>query len=119
MNTIETISEKEILLTDMTNDEWQERFAIFRRKAEKSKTRNMRVPRSPLIRDITKWQSYCFYINDVLNTIRNGDSDYCYHMCQIEDLLRFEPTDLEAEWLPEYRCFRVYLRNSNNLFACT
>ncbi len=37
----------------------------------------------------TSWQSYCSYINDVLNNIRAGQVDYCYFIFQIIDLLKF------------------------------
>lgn len=39
----------------------------------------------------TAYQSYCSFINDVLSTIRRGETDYCYFIYQIADLLQFEP----------------------------
>lgn len=39
----------------------------------------------------TAYQSYCSFINDVLATIRRGETDYCYFIYQIADLLQFEP----------------------------
>lgn len=63
----------------------------------------------------TSYQQYCSFINDVLTSIRMGETDYCYYIYQIADLLRFEPT-LEVRlccedrlcpyfmvWLPERR----------------
>ena len=39
----------------------------------------------------TSWQRYKQYINDVLRTIRNKETDYCYYAYQVQELLRFEP----------------------------
>lgn len=63
----------------------------------------------------TAYQNYCSYINDILTNIRLGNTDYCYYIYQISDLLRFEPelmTQLCTEdrlcpyfkvWLPKRR----------------
>lgn len=59
----------------------------------------------------TQYYYYVQGINSILNTIRgkNGESDYCYNLDQIRDLLRFEHDRLQSEWMPDYRCFRVWL----------
>lgn len=39
----------------------------------------------------TTYEYYRKFINDVLRNIRNGETDYCYELYQIRELLRFEP----------------------------
>ena len=41
--------------------------------------------------DTTQDGYYCNYINDVLRNIRNGERDYCYHIYQVTELIKFEP----------------------------
>lgn len=50
----------------------------------------------------TTWQSYCSYINDVLNNIRAGQIDYCYYIYQILDLLKFHFNDLRTKYCDGY-----------------
>ncbi len=50
----------------------------------------------------TNWQSYCSYINDVLNNIRAGQVDYCYYIYQIIDLLKFHFNDLRTKYCDGY-----------------
>lgn len=51
---------------------------------------------------ITNWQSYCSYINDVLNNIRSGQEDYCYFIYQIQDILKFHFHDLRTKYIDGY-----------------
>lgn len=50
----------------------------------------------------TNWQSYCSYINDVLNNIRSGQTDYCYYIYQITDLLKFHYDTLKTRYCDGY-----------------
>ncbi len=50
----------------------------------------------------TSWQSYCAYINDVLQNIRRGQIDYCYFIFQIQDLLKFHFDDLRTRYRDGY-----------------
>ena len=50
----------------------------------------------------TSWQSYCSYINDVLNNIRSGQVDYCYYIYQILDLVKFHYDTLKTKYCDGY-----------------
>lgn len=50
----------------------------------------------------TSWQSYCSYINDILNNIRSGQVDYCYYIFQILDLIKFHYEDLRTKYCDGY-----------------
>ncbi len=104
----------------MTDEEWQEYFSELRDKTKPCSERRMKTTYSIWVngcQDITyfaycgdtEWQYYCKFINSVLRVIRSGECDYCYHIYQISDLLRFEHDRLKAVWLPEQQCFEVSL----------
>lgn len=59
----------------------------------------------------TSWQSYCSYINDVLNNIRAGQVDYCYFIFQIIDLLKFHYNDLRTKYCDGY--WQVWLERQD------
>lgn len=50
----------------------------------------------------TSWQSYCSYINDVLNNIRMGQVDFCYYIYQIMDLAKFHYDSLRTKYCDGY-----------------
>ena len=50
----------------------------------------------------TNWQEYCSYINDILRNIRDGETDYCYYLFQILDLLRFHYDELRTRYCDGY-----------------
>lgn len=50
----------------------------------------------------TSWQSYCSYINDVLDNIRMGQTDYCYFIYQIMELARFHYNTLRTRYRDGY-----------------
>ena len=50
----------------------------------------------------TSWQSYCSYINDILNNIRSGQVDYCYYIYQILDLVKFHYNTLKTRYCDGY-----------------
>lgn len=58
----------------------------------------------------TQYKTYCKFINGILSSIRSGGKDYCYFIYQIAELLRFEKNGLMAKWLPEDKCFEVWLK---------
>lgn len=105
---------------EMTDEEWQIYFSKLRDKIKPSSERCLKTSYSIWINGYksytyfkycgdTEWQYYCKFINSVLNSIRRGESDYCFHLYQISDLLKFEHDRLKAIWLPEYQCFEVSL----------
>ena len=112
---------KKTIPVEMTDDEWQEYFNILRDKIKPSLEYRMKTSYYIWVNGYldttyfsysgdTEWQYYCKFINSVLGTIRKGELDYCYHIYQIADLLRFEHDRLQTMWLPEYQCFEVSLK---------
>ena len=57
------------------------------------------------------WQCYCSFINDTLSLIRRGECCYCFYIYQIAELLQFEHDRLNTEWMPEQKCFKVWLES--------
>ena len=57
----------------------------------------------------TNWQEYCAYINDILQNIRSGQTDYCYYIYQIMDLARFHFDTLKTRYRDGY--WEVWLEN--------
>lgn len=109
---------------DMTDYDWQIYFNELRNKIKPSSERHLKSSGSISINGYndfsqftycgdTQWQYYCKFINSVLSTIRSGECDYCYHIYQISDLLKFEHDKLKTEWLPKQQCFKVSLTNKN------
>lgn len=105
----------------MTNTQWQEYFNIMKLSIRQSPHKRMYTSSSPITinhyasdsqfvyRGETQWYRYKMFINSVLSVIRNGERDYCYYIYQIADLLEYEHDKLQTLWLPEYRCFQVWL----------
>lgn len=108
-----------------TNTEWEQYFKVLRLMINPCSETKMRSRYSYSINNQydglyfqydgdTQWVQYCRFINSILSTIRRGKCDYCYYVYQIADLLRYEHDNLEAVWLPEYQCFKVYLNSCCN-----
>jgi hypothetical protein len=85
---------------NLTDKEWQNIFHVMQLKVptsnEKKLKRNVRnniIGRKwSLNTTITSQDGYyCNYINDVLRNIRTSNTDYCYYIYQIIELIRFEP----------------------------
>ena len=98
-----------------TNSQWQKDFANIREVVEPSKFDKMRKIREiPVVNTRyhgrTQYQNYCNFINDILLSIRNGEPDYCYYIYQVAELLKYEHSRLKAEWMEEYRCFKISLQ---------
>jgi hypothetical protein len=89
----------------MTDEEWQEKFELMKLHIKPVKDKRLtRRSRNPYIIGrrwtLTDNEScdtsdarYTNFINDVLKQIRSkrGKKDFCYHVYQICDLLKFEP----------------------------
>ena len=104
----------------MTNEEWQEYFALMKVLTKQTKERLLKRSSSPIINGYyvegqlsyqgeTQWERYKEFINSVLKTIRKGEYDYCFYIYQISELLRFEHDNLRTLWLPDERYFQVWL----------
>ena len=105
----------------LTNKAWQQLFRAIRDDVEPSDKQRMRKkilfrPHQEFELENAKeytgennYNMYCDFINDVLSTIRKGKTDFCYHIYQIADLLRFEHDRLRSEYLEADECFKVWL----------
>lgn len=104
----------------LTDEKWQKEFAVRKLfvKPYKGKKKNLKgrfSKESGLWNEevqggydgTTNWQQYCAYINDILDTIRDGQVDYCYFIFQIMDLLKFHFYDLRTEYCDGY--WKVWL----------
>lgn len=118
LNDISSFKKK--IPNNITNEDWQIYFSELRNKVKPSQEHRMKLSHSILVNDYnnishstycenTEWQYYCKFINSILNTIRSGECDYCFHIYQILDLLRFEYDRLKVIWLPKDECFEVSL----------
>ena len=119
---------------NMDNTQWQEYFNFMKLSIQQSKDKYIRFNSCPIIvnsyindnqfmyQGETQWSTYRAFINNALKTIRSGEYDYCYYIYQIADLLKYEHDNLVTLWLPEYKCFQVWLKNklkptqNNNIF---
>lgn len=101
--------------SSMTDEKWQKEFQIQKQFVTPSEpnTRYMKGQHSTDTGDWneethgtyhgqTNWQEYCSYINDILRNIRNGETDYCYYLFQILDLLKFHYEDLKTKYCDGY-----------------
>lgn len=99
----------------MTDEKWQKEFNlrkmfitpypkdIKKLKGQYSKESGMwNEETQGTYHGCTRWQSYCSYINDILNNIRSGQVDYCYYIYQILDLAKFHYNDLKTRYCDGY-----------------
>ena len=99
----------------MTDEKWQKEFNlrkmfiapypkdIKKLKGQHSKESGMwNEETQGTYHGCTSWQSYCSYINDILNNIRSGQVDYCYYIYQILDLAKFHYNDLKTRYCDGY-----------------
>lgn len=86
----------------MTDEKWQLEFKIRKHFIEPYNFKSKRLYRinCPITWDknITNWQNYCWYINDVLKNIEAGGHDYCYYLYQVIELLKFYPDNLKTKY---------------------
>ncbi len=111
--------------SSMTDEKWQKEFHL-RKLFITPHPKNMTKLQSQFSKEsgmwneetqgmyhgCTSWQSYCSYINDILNNIRKGQVDYCYYIYQILDLLKFHPNDLKTKYCDGY--WKVWLDKEMN-----
>lgn len=95
-----------------TDVQWQKDFIKIRETIQPSSLNRMRVVYEPTnfkgtYHGKTQNQYYCETINDILSNIRKGESDYCFYIYQIAELLRYEHDRLKAVWKEEERCFKL------------
>lgn len=106
---------------EMTDDQWQQYFNNMKSLVSPSNEKRLKVGKSFTLgyrrlesqstySGDTQWQRYCQFINGILKAIRNGEEDYCFYIYQVADLLRFEHDRLCAQWQPEDKCFRIWLK---------
>ena len=99
----------------MTDEKWQKEFNlrkmfitpypkdIKKLKGQHSKESGMwNEETQGTYHGCTSWQSYCSYINDILNNIRSGQVDYCYYIYQILDIVKFHYNDLKTRYRDGY-----------------
>lgn len=99
----------------LTNEKWQKEFnvrklfitpyskEVKKLKGQYSKESGMwNEETQGTYYGCTSWQSYCSYINDILNNIRSGQVDYCYYIYQILDLIKFHYEDLRTKYCDGY-----------------
>lgn len=109
---------------DMSDEEWQEYFSQMKQQIVPSKRKQLSSKQTPVYIysydnksdervyiGETAYSRYSSFINGVLRTIRSpkDNEDYCFYIYQIAELLRFEPDRLRTEYIPECRCFRLWL----------
>ncbi len=98
-----------------TDAEWQQDLIRLKDKIQENKTqKKMTVieeppydPEKPYYGK-TQYQCYCDFINDILDNIRSGGTDYCFYIYQIAELLKYQH-DLQAVWSQEDECFILSL----------
>ncbi len=108
----------------MTNEKWQKEFDIRklfitpypknikRLKREHSKESGIwNEETMGTYYGCTSWQSYCSYINDILDNIRSGQVDYCYYIYQIMDIAKFHFNNLKTKYCDGY--WEVWLERNN------
>lgn len=98
---------------DYTDNQFQNDLLIFKELTVPSSYNLMpvvseRLPKYEIYHGQTQYQCYCKFINDVLRCVRKHQVDYCYFIYQIKELLKYEP-DLQAKYLEELNCFKVWL----------
>lgn len=110
--------------SDLTDEQWQLYFAAMKSQVKPKATTCMNTEYTPATVNgkplkseydgDTMYMYYCEFINSVLDVIRGTDDeppehDYCYFIYQIAELLTFEHERLRTRYLPEYKCFEVWL----------
>lgn len=97
----------------MTDKEWQNQFATTRlyitpypssmtKMGGKFSRGQQKRSEDGIYDGITNWQSYCSFINDVLNQIRLGKHDFVYFGYQVIELLKFHYNTLRTKYCDGY-----------------
>ena len=133
--TLEELREKKKLVSNtngrpsdsLTDKKWQEEFEIRKLfvTSNRISNKNSKLKRfggmyskeygdwseniNGEYKGVTNWQSYCSFINDVLDNIRHGQIDYVYFIYQILDLLKFHFDDLRTKYHEDGQYWEVWL----------
>lgn len=97
----------------MTDKEWQNQFVTTRlyitphpssmtKMGGKYSRGQQKRSEDGTYDGITNWQSYCSFINDVLNQIRLGKHDFVYFGYQLIELLKFHYNTLRTKYCDGY-----------------
>lgn len=104
----------------MTDKEWQEYFEAMKLLTHQSNEKRMGGKTTPILVNSysdnqftycgdTQWTKYKEFINGILSVIRHGECDFCFYIYQIAELLRYEHDNLKSRWMPDDKCFCVWL----------
>ena len=94
------------------NEHWQVVFNELKKATQQGSQKKMPYPSRLKPSDPEPDEGYYYFINGILDSIRHGESDYCFRISHIIDLLQYEHR-LSAVWLPQYKCYRVFLASEN------
>ena len=106
----------------MEDSQWQEYFGAMRLLVvpygeKKMKTNGVEFIENGIsvngrksVRE-SQWYYYCQFINSILSSIRKGQTDFCFNIYHITELLKFERDRLRTRWIRENRCFEVWLES--------
>lgn len=105
---------------DLTDDKWQKEFAVRKLFVEpypktvkrfggkfSKKSGTWNEEKNGTYLGTTNYQEYCAFINDVLKNIHSGQTDYCYFIYQIMDLVKFHFDTLKTQYCDGY--WKVWL----------
>ena len=100
--------------SDYSDWQWQQDFKRIKSIINPSQFKKMNIIPEPVnvngtYYGKTQYQYYCEFINDILSNIRRGKTDYCFYIYQVSELLKYEHDRLQAQWLPEEKCFKLWL----------
>lgn len=107
-----------------TDEQWQKYFIAMKSLVAPIKEKKMTITRCPTVissihsddnskyDDVTNWYRYCQFINTILTAIRKGEVDYCFHVYQIADLLKYEYDRLRTKWVSDDQYFQVWLADN-------
>ena len=96
-------------LNNRTDEEWQEVFYLIKENTEPTRDRrlygmksNSSIMRSNYrlssgTKEETQNTYYIRFINDILNQLRLGHHDFCFHLFHVKELLRFYPFNLKTK----------------------
>lgn len=90
---------------EYSDKQWQNDFERIKQNTSQSLSNYMPVE----LDDDSEQNTYNEFINDVLNNIRAGATDYCFYIYQIAELLRYEHNRLKTKYDKGNECFLVWL----------
>ena len=98
---------------NLTDELWQEVFAKFKKLPRRFGRGNL-MPKPPRAKNgfYSTYEMYVRFINDILRNIRQGETDYCYFLYHIQDLVEYEPL-LESRFVEDGRYFEVWIKQDD------